>query len=157
MKTFTLSKEITWDSVNELILALDMCEDDQATIYIDSPGGVVSAGDALIHYINTSPIEITLIGSGALDSMAFELFFFSDTKKALLPGTSGIVHVGDGEMMLSEAKTGHKEWKKLVRKLSKKYNKLCEFTKQEMRDFKAGRDILIKPKRMKRLLKKLKQ
>ena len=93
MKTFTLSGEITWDSVEKLISELDMITKGKARVYMSSPGGEVAAGEALIHYLDNTKLDIELIGAGSLDSMAFEIFFWSDTRKTLLSDVTGTIQV----------------------------------------------------------------
>jgi len=66
--------------------------DQPVTIYLNTGGGDTSIGDAIIDIINTSPFDITLVAAGYIYSAGFDIFFSSNCKKRILPGTLGMIH-----------------------------------------------------------------
>lgn len=74
-----------------LLLAAD--SDSDITVYINSPGGSVSAGLAVFDTIQHVPCDVRTIGIGMCASMgAFLLCSGTPGKRAVLPNTQVLIH-----------------------------------------------------------------
>ena len=91
-----IGDEITDDVANNVIgqlLFLDSCSDGEISIYINSPGGSISAGLAIYDTMNfiKSPISTICIGMAA--SMASVLLAAGDKgKRYILPNSEVMIH-----------------------------------------------------------------
>lgn len=75
------------------LLYLDSLSNDDITIYINSPGGVINAGLAIIDTINYIKSDVRTLGIGTIASMATLILAAGKKgKRMLLPNTEVMIH-----------------------------------------------------------------
>lgn len=105
-----ISGEIT-DSLSNCVIAellyLDSISHDDISLYINSPGGSVSAGLAIYDTINFIKSDVSTIGIGMAASMgAFLLSSGTKGKRLILPNSDVMIHqvLGKSEGQASDIK-----------------------------------------------------
>ena len=75
------------------LLYLDSLSNDDITIYINSPGGVINAGLAIIDTMNYIKSDVRTLGIGTIASMATLILAAGKKgKRMLLPNTEVMIH-----------------------------------------------------------------
>ena len=99
------------DSVASTVIAellyLDSLSNDDISIYINSPGGMVTAGFAIYDTMNFIKSDVSTIGMGLCASMAaFLLSSGQKGKRYLLPNAEVMIHqpLGDAQGQATEIK-----------------------------------------------------
>lgn len=100
-----VGEEITGQAVKEFFMSTD---DPDITVYINSPGGIVSEGMEVYNMLRASGRNIKTVITGLAASMGSIIFLAGDERIAM-PGTLYMVHkpngfsFGDADAMRSEA------------------------------------------------------
>jgi len=130
-----LSGEITDEVANSVvaqILYLDSINHDDISLYINSPGGSVTAGMAIYDTMNFVSSDVSTICLGMAASMAaFLLSSGEKGKRLILPNAEVMIHqpLGGAQGQATEIKIAAEH----ILKLRKKLNKiLARNTKQEI-------------------------
>ncbi len=130
-----LSGEITDDLANSVvaqILYLDSLNHDDISLYINSPGGSVTAGMAIYDTMNFVSSNVSTICLGMAASMAaFLLSSGEKGKRFILPNAEVMIHqpLGGAQGQATEIKIAAEH----ILKLRKKLNEiLAKNTKQEI-------------------------
>ena len=128
-------------------------------IYINSEGGDIAHADVIIDLINQYSELITLTAVGQISSAAFNIFFFTNCKKQVLPQTIGMCHSSWTSVYFNETGKPITEFDKLVvqemkRAQSVNLDKLKDLglTPTELKKVKAGKDCYFTDIRLKELL-----
>ncbi len=120
-----LSGEINDDSANTIVgelLYLDSLNNDDISIYINSPGGSVTAGMAIYDTINFIKSDVSTICIGMAASMAaFLLSSGTKGKRYSLPNSEIMIHqpLGGAEGQATEIKIAAERILKLKDKLNR--------------------------------------
>lgn len=134
------------DSVANIVIAellyLDSLSNDDICIYINSPGGMVTAGLAIYDTMNFIKSDVSTIGMGLCASMAaFLLSSGQKGKRYVLPNTEVMIHqpLGGAQGQATEIKiasdhiieTKAKLNKILAKNTGQKLNKICKDTERD--------------------------
>lgn len=93
MNILYITGEINDALVNSFIKDYNKLDKDEPiVIYINTMGGDVYHAEVIIDVINNNKENITLIASGEIYSAGFNIFFFSQCAKKLLPEALGMAH-----------------------------------------------------------------
>ena len=141
-----ISDEITDASANTIVaelLYLDSLNHDDISIYINSPGGSVTAGMAILDTMNFVKSDISTICIGMAASMAaFLLSCGTKGKRYALPNSEVMIHqpLGGAQGQATEIKIAAERILKLKDKLNKMLSKntgkpLKEVSKDTERDY----------------------
>lgn len=114
-------------------------------IYLNSPGGSVAEYQLIKNMLETSELDITLIGSYELSSSTFLLFYFTDNvNKLLLDGCFATIHTADLHFSDRERRIGSD----FSIKMTENLNKMNELFYTKLKDYK-----ILNPTQLKRFLK----
>lgn len=134
------------DSVANIVIAellyLDSLSNDDICIYINSPGGMVTAGLAIYDTMNFIKSDVSTIGMGLCASMAaFLLSSGQKGKRYVLPNTEVMIHqpLGGAQGQATEIKiasdhiieTKAKLNKILAKNTGQKLKKICKDTERD--------------------------
>lgn len=149
-------KSIDSESINWLLDQINNASEN-VLIYIKSEGGDSYATPPLIDYINELKEEklITLVGYGYISSAAFDIFWFTDCKKRLIPGTYAVLH--KSKFQIDENSKEHQEYKKAIEiSNSEQHAYLKEsrlFSANDLKNYNQHKDIIVGYDRLCKLLK----
>lgn len=140
-----INGEITDSSANSIVaqlLYLDSINNDDISIYINSPGGSVTAGMAIYDTMNFIKSDVSTICIGIAASMgAFLLSSGEKKKRYALPNSEVMIHqpLGGAEGQATEIKIAAERILKLKEKLNKILSKntgksLVKISKDTERD-----------------------
>ena len=157
-------KQITPDTVKELIDLIEKTEDVEVIIYISSEGGYVYSCRILTDYLSNKATEknISVIASGYIDSCAFEMLVDLNsniyTRVAVLEGTTATVHkysvsldTRKLEQMNSAANAKHKSMERVNFDLA---NKL-KLNHEQLTNFFSGENVYLDTPDITNILKQL--
>ncbi len=119
-----LSGEITDESANSIVaqlLYLDSINHDDISIYINSPGGSITAGMAIFDTMNFVKSDVSTICLGMAASMgAFLLSCGKKGKRYILPNAEVMIHqpLGGAQGQATEIKIAAERILKLKKKLN---------------------------------------
>ncbi len=154
-------KGIIDEELSDKIVSMYNGSHDNNTIYLSSHGGGYAAMQNILDMINKHKENTVLIGYEYLGSAAFELFFLSECKRELIPGTIGMCHMSTSQISMNErnkpayaddiAKT---KWiDQYMKPRTKKLASILQMNKKEVKKItKKGYDFYFTAKRMKRFL-----
>ena len=119
-----LSGEITDESANSVVaqlLYLDSLNQDDISLYINSPGGAVTAGMAIYDTMNFVKSDVSTICLGMAASMAFLLSSGAKEKRFCLPNSEVMIHqpLGGAQGQATEIKIAAEHILNLKEKLNK--------------------------------------
>ena len=120
-----LNGEITDNSSNVVVaqlLYLDSLNNDDISLYINSPGGVITAGMAIYDTMNFIKSDVSTICVGMAASMAaFLLSSGENGKRYILPNAEVMIHqpLGGAQGQATEIKIAAERILKLKKKLNK--------------------------------------
>lgn len=120
-----LNGEITDNSSNVVVaqlLYLDSLNNDDISLYINSPGGVITAGMAIYDTMNFIKSDVSTICVGMAASMAaFLLSSGEKGKRYILPNAEVMIHqpLGGAQGQATEIKIAAERILKLKKKLNK--------------------------------------
>ena len=120
-----LNGEITDNSSNIVVaqlLYLDSLNNDDISLYINSPGGSITAGMAIFDTMNFIKSDISTICVGMAASMAaFLLYSGEKGKRYILPNAEVMIHqpLGGAQGQATEIKIAAERILKLKKKLNK--------------------------------------
>ena len=120
-----LNGEITDNSSNIVVaqlLYLDSLNNDDISLYINSPGGSITAGMAIFDTMNFSKSDVSTICVGMAASMAaFLLSSGEKGKRYILPNAEVMIHqpLGGAQGQATEIKIAAERILKLKKKLNK--------------------------------------
>lgn len=138
-----LSGEITDESANSIVaqlLYLDSLNQDDISLYINSPGGAVTAGMAIYDTMNFVKSDVSTICLGMAASMAaFLLSSGSKGKRFCLPHSEVMIHqpLGGAQGQATEIKIAAEHILNLKEKLNKI---LSKNTGQDMKQIEQDTD-----------------
>lgn len=139
--------------------------DEIINLWLNSPGGLEDQTNAIIAFINRDPDRFHIVGYGDLSSCAFYLFFNTKCSKELLPNTTGMIHKAyyKGIPISIDLKMKHEfktdiRWKQSLSEGKGKPARLktIGLSKNELKEFKEGKDVYFLYPRMKEFLTKQK-
>lgn len=119
-----ITGEITSESSNIIIselLYLDSLNHDDISLYINSPGGVITAGMAIYDTMNYIHSDVVTIGIGICASMAaFLLSSGKKNKRYILPNSEVMIHqpLGGAEGQATEIKIAAEHILKIKTKMN---------------------------------------
>ena len=125
-----LNGEITDNSSNVVVaelLYLDSISNDDISLYINSPGGSITAGMAIYDTMNFVKSNVSTICVGMAASMAaFILSSGEKGKRYILPNAEVMIHqpLGGAQGQATEIKIAAERILKLKKKLNKIYNEV---------------------------------
>ena len=124
-RIFILNGEITDNSSNIVVaqlLYLDSLNNDDISLYINSPGGSITAGMAIFDTMNFIKSDVSTICVGMAASMAaFLLSSGEKGKRYILPNAEVMIHqpLGGAQGQATEIKIAAERILKLKKKLNK--------------------------------------
>lgn len=142
----------------EKLMAIYEDHQEEYVIYFSAEGGRQDIGDVIIDLIDLHGHCTTLIGTGFLLSMGFEIFYRSKCKKILKQTTVGMVHAASiyGKLnhvsIIDKITKTHFEHMVEREKESKEFYKKLGLSKSEMKIYDSGEDVVLSYTRMKELL-----
>jgi ATP-dependent protease ClpP protease subunit len=98
MNFILYNKDIDYDNIQDLIDNILSTEDEKVYVYINSEGGDPDAASAFEYFTKVTDKDITLISNWNLSSSGLILFLRSKTKKVVLPGCYGYIHLANREV-----------------------------------------------------------
>ena len=156
----SLDGDVEINMFNKLIDSYNENTDDQLHIYLNSRGGDVSIGFAIIDFINERKDNIEIIGYGELLSMVFHIFFETTCKKRLIRNTIGMTHLSSCSYNLNSNKNMIDSSDKIYYANMKESDEEAfpflenlSLNKNELKSIKNGKDVYFNYKRMQELLK----
>ncbi len=156
-----LNADVDHKMLDSLIKALnDLKEGDNIHVYFNSPeGGYVSVSEAIIDIINNCKDRFIVSFYGENFSAGMEIMLRLQCKKALLPQTTGMYHLGWQEMAISEGGKPHNAYDifsmkemKASRERSIEYLRTTKLSPKEISDIKKGKDVYFSNKRLLELI-----
>ena len=153
-------KQLTPDTVDDLIQRIENTQDDDITIYISSEGGYVYSSRILTDYlINKSLVKsIAVIAAGYIDSCAFEMLINLNkcpyVRVAVLAGTTATVHTYS--VKVDDNKIGRPNIQKKIANINKANNELLKNFRLGILDqirFLDGEDICFDTDEITQILK----
>ena len=157
MKPINFDKSIDSESITWLLNELHISGEEAAIVYIKSEGGDSYSTPPLIHYINeiTDKKFITLVGYGYISSASFDIFWLTDCKKELIPGTYAVLHKTSFE--INENSKEHLEYKKSIEVANEEMHVFLKesklFSAQEIKNYNNHKDIVVGYEKLCKLLK----
>lgn len=154
MKFFQLHGQINMELLDNLIEFMNENEDHEKTIIISSDGGYELTGKAITYLINCYKESCLLIANSVL-SAAFNIFYQSDCKKAIMQSSMGMTHKCYNKIELNtDGKPAYTEGEAVLKNWKENYRRQDEYpfmTKQEKQSFNKGDDVYFTFNRMKEI------
>ncbi len=129
-------------------------------IFLESQGGSVAHGEAMIELINRYAQGTTLTAFGLIASMGFKIFAEAQCQKKVLDSAYAICHLSRWNSEVLEgcvaaddfAKFKERKMKKILNKSLKFYEELG-FKEEELTCMKQGKDVHLDSDRLKKMFK----
>lgn len=149
MNFILYNKEINYENIQDLIDNILSTEDDEVYIYINSEGGDPDAATAFEFFASVTDKDITLISNWNLNSAGLILFLRSKTKKVVLPGCYGYIHLANRDVNTTSLINPDESDKYLQDTMNDFNNKYYDFLKslglseEKLSEYLKGEDVLL--------------
>jgi hypothetical protein len=150
MKHYLLEGEINEQALRDLSAFFNENSDSPITVFLDSNGGYTSYAYAMAVIIDAHEPPVKLIALSSIKSAAAELFFLVTRDRAVLPGTTGLIHcsgrnvrtIHNGHIPDPIDRFDHSE---LKRAIGKKIDfwRISGLNEKQLKMYAAGKDVTL--------------
>lgn len=157
MRRYHIHGRIDKESYFGLIDFLNQNEGVEKSISIDSAGGEVGYGEAMLYAMNEVSNEIELVGINGIYSCAFYVFYKFRGRKILFDGTKGMIHRMMASVTINDnGNLAYNEDECIKADLKERQERNLKWvmsfmTTKELRTYKKGWDVYFTTSRMKEL------